>query len=73
LQKFLAERGVSTGVHYPVPLHLQRAFASARQRKGSLPVAERACQEILSLPLWPGMAESAVEEVAERVREFDRR
>ena len=66
LRKFLAERGVVTGVHYPVPLHLQPAF----QDSGSLPVAERACREVLSLPLWPYMPETAVEEVAARVREF---
>jgi dTDP-3-amino-3,4,6-trideoxy-alpha-D-glucose transaminase len=66
LRKFLAERGVVTGVHYPVPLHLQPAF----QDSGSLPVAEQACREVLSLPLWPYMPEMAVEEVAARVREF---
>ena len=66
LRKFLAERGVVTGVHYPVPLHLQPAF----QDSGSLPVAEQACREVLSLPLWPYMPETAVEEVAARVREF---
>jgi dTDP-4-amino-4,6-dideoxygalactose transaminase len=70
LRRFLAERGILTGVHYPVPLHLQPAFAGSGQRKGDLPIAERACRESLSLPLWPGMADSAVEEVAQRVREF---
>jgi len=66
LRKFLGERGIVTGVHYPVPLHLQPAF----QDSGSLPVAEQACREVLSLPLWPYMPETAVEEVAARVREF---
>jgi dTDP-3-amino-3,4,6-trideoxy-alpha-D-glucose transaminase len=70
LRKFLAERGILTGVHYPVPLHLQPAFRECGQSKGSLPVAERACREIVSLPLWPGMGEAAVEEVAARVCEF---
>ena len=70
LRGFLAERGILTGVHYPVPLHLQPAFRDCGQRKGTLPVAERVCREIVSLPLWPGMAEAAVEEVAERVRAF---
>ena len=70
LRRFLADRGILTGVHYPVPLHLQPAFRECGQRKGSLPVAERACRQIVSLPLWPGMPEAQVEEVGQRIREF---
>ena len=70
LRKFLAERGVTTAVHYPIPLHLQPAFRDCGLKRGSLPVAEQACGEILSLPLWPYMPETEVEEVAARVREF---
>jgi dTDP-4-amino-4,6-dideoxygalactose transaminase len=70
LRKFLAERGIITAVHYPVPLHLQPAFRDCGLKRGSLPAAEQACREVLSLPLWPYMPETAVEEVAERVREF---
>ena len=70
LRKFLAKRGVITGVHYPVPLHLQPAFQDCGMKRSALPVAEQACREVLSLPLWPYMPETAVEEVAARVREF---
>ncbi len=74
LRQFLAERGISTGVHYPVPLHLQPAFRNCggrrASRRGDFPVAERACREILSLPLWPSMPTGFVDEVAGRVREF---
>jgi dTDP-4-amino-4,6-dideoxygalactose transaminase len=70
LRKFLAERGVVTAVHYPIPLHLQPAFRDCGLKRGSLPATEQACREVLSLPLWPYMPETAVEEVAERVREF---
>ena len=70
LRRRLSEQGVMTGVHYPVPLHLQPAFAGAGMKRGDLPVAERACREIVSLPLYPYMPESAVEYVAEKVREF---
>jgi len=70
LRRFLAAQGIATGVHYPVPLHLQPAFRSRGMGRGDLPVAERACREVVSLPLWPGMGESAVAEVAERVRQF---
>jgi dTDP-3-amino-3,4,6-trideoxy-alpha-D-glucose transaminase len=71
LRKFLAERGVMTGVHYPVPLHRMRPFQDGRVK--SFPEAERACREIVSLPLWPGMPEVAVDEVAARIGEFYRR
>jgi dTDP-3-amino-3,4,6-trideoxy-alpha-D-glucose transaminase len=69
LRKLLAEHGIMTGVHYPVPLHLQPAFRECGMKRGDLPVTERACREILSLPLWPYMPASAVEEVAGRIRE----
>jgi dTDP-3-amino-3,4,6-trideoxy-alpha-D-glucose transaminase len=67
LRRHLVKHGIATGVHYDVPLHLHPAFAGSRLK---LPVAERACHEILSLPLWPYMPDSAVAEVAARVREF---
>jgi len=72
LRTFLAERGVMTGLHYPQPLHLQPAFQDCGAKRGDLPVAERACREVVSLPLWPGMRRGMVEEVAARVREFYR-
>lgn len=70
LRRHLAQHGIMTGVHYPVPLHLQPAFAGCGLKRGDLPVTERACREIVSLPLWPNMTDSAVEQVAQRVREF---
>jgi len=70
LRQHLAKHGIASGVHYAVPLHLQPAFADSGLKRGSLPVAERACREIVSLPLWPYMPDAAVAEVADRVREF---
>jgi dTDP-3-amino-3,4,6-trideoxy-alpha-D-glucose transaminase len=70
LREYLARRGVGTAIHYPVPLHLQPAFRDCGARRGDLPHAERAAREIVSLPLWPYLPESAVEEVAGRIREF---
>ena len=70
LRAHLARHGIATGVHYPVPLHLQPAFRDAASRRGDCPVAERACREVLSLPLGPHLPEAAVEEVAARIREF---
>jgi dTDP-3-amino-3,4,6-trideoxy-alpha-D-glucose transaminase len=70
LRRHLASCGIATGVHYPVPLHLHPAFREFGPGRGDLPVAERACREVLSLPLWPYMADAVVEEVAARIREF---
>jgi dTDP-4-amino-4,6-dideoxygalactose transaminase len=68
LRKRLAARGISTGVHYPAPLHRHPAFREFGPMAGGLPVAERACREVLSLPLWPYMTADSVEEVAARMR-----
>jgi dTDP-4-amino-4,6-dideoxygalactose transaminase len=70
LRAFLAKRGVGTGVHYPAPLHRMPAFQQAGMRRGDLPVAEKACREVLSLPVWPYMAEDQVRYAAECVRAF---
>jgi len=70
LRSHLAGHGIATGIHYPLPLHLHPAFREFGPPRGALPIAERACREILSLPLWPFMPESAVEEVAQRIQEF---
>jgi dTDP-4-amino-4,6-dideoxygalactose transaminase len=66
----LRERGIATLVHYPIPLHLQPAFASLGGRPGAFPVAEAAANEILSLPLYPEMTEDQVRTVAAAVREL---
>jgi dTDP-3-amino-3,4,6-trideoxy-alpha-D-glucose transaminase len=73
LRRHLASHGIATAVHYPVPLHLQPAFRDCGARRGDLPVAERACREILSLPLYPHLPDSAAEEVAGRICDFYRR
>jgi len=66
LREHLMARGIGTGVHYPVPLHKHPAFA----QEGSLPHAEKAVTEILSLPLWPYLKESAARRVAQQIRKF---
>jgi len=66
----LQQRGVSTLVHYPIPLHLQPAFAALGGRSGDFPVAERAAAEILSLPLYPEMTDEQALSVAAAVREL---
>jgi dTDP-4-amino-4,6-dideoxygalactose transaminase len=64
----LASRGIATAVHYPRPIHLQPAMASAGGRPGDLPVSERLSSEVLSLPLYPELPLSTVRRIAEEVR-----
>ena len=66
----LKERGIETLIHYPIPLHLQPAFAPLGGRPGDCPAAEAAAREILSLPLHPGMTDDDARFVAASVREL---
>jgi dTDP-4-amino-4,6-dideoxygalactose transaminase len=65
----LHERGIGTLIHYPIPLHLQPAFASLGGQPGELPVVEKAAGEILSLPLYPELTDDQAEAVVSAVRE----
>lgn len=67
LRAALLAAGIETGVHYPVPLHLNPAFASGQHPAGSLPCAEAACGEVLSLPIGPHIDESLAVQIAESV------
>lgn len=55
--------GIGWGLHYPVPLHLQPAYAHLGYKKGSLPVSEKLAEEILSLPIFPGMTTAQIDRV----------
>jgi dTDP-4-amino-4,6-dideoxygalactose transaminase len=70
LRRFLSDRGVGTGVYYPVPLHLQPCFAELGYREGDLPVSEALCREVLSLPVFPELSDEGRSEVAAGVRAF---
>jgi dTDP-4-amino-4,6-dideoxygalactose transaminase len=72
LRKHLSAKGIGSGVHYPRPLHLHPAFHGNGLKRGDLPQAERACREVLSLPLWPHLSFDSVEQVVEAVRSFYR-
>jgi dTDP-4-amino-4,6-dideoxygalactose transaminase len=69
LQAALSKRGISTLIHYPVPPHLQPAYAELGHTEGDFPVAEQIHREVLSLPLWPGMSDSQADRVIAAVRE----
>jgi dTDP-4-amino-4,6-dideoxygalactose transaminase len=73
LAAHLAERRIGTGRHYPQPPHLSKAYAHLARGEGSFPVAEAMAREVLSLPVFPGITDSEVEQVVEAVRAwFDR-
>jgi dTDP-4-amino-4,6-dideoxygalactose transaminase len=67
-QSQLAEAGVSTAIHYPIPLHLQKAYAHLPFGKGDFPVTERVAAEIVSLPLFPHMTLDQQDGVVDRVK-----
>jgi len=70
LQAHLRQRGISTGVYYAIPLHLQPAYRYLGYKEGDFPVAEAAAQESLSLPMYPELSAGEISHVAESVREF---
>jgi dTDP-4-amino-4,6-dideoxygalactose transaminase len=70
LKKFLHEKGIETGLHYPIPLHLQKAFRDRGYGEGSFPVAERYAKEILSLPMYPELTGEQIAYVVEKIKEF---
>ena len=65
LQAALTAEGIQTGIHYPVPVHLQPAYADHRYKKGSLPLSEKASVEVLSLPLYPEMTDDQIHTVSQ--------
>jgi len=72
LQAHLKSRGIGTAIYYPLPLHRQPCFAHLGHAAGSLPRAERAAQEVLSLPIYPELEPAQLDHVAEAIREFYR-
>lgn len=70
LRDFLRKRGISSLIHYPLPIHLQPAYKSRWPQRAALPVTETAAENVLSLPLYPELEESSVLRVTEALREF---
>jgi dTDP-4-amino-4,6-dideoxygalactose transaminase len=70
LRVFLQSREIQTGIHYPVPVHLQKAYADPRYPAGSFPCAETASREVLSLPLYPEIAPEQIHSVAQAIHDF---
>jgi dTDP-4-amino-4,6-dideoxygalactose transaminase len=72
LQQHLTTRGIGTGLHYPLPLHRQKAYAHLPVAAGSLPVTERLADRIISLPMFPELTDAQIDRVATSIREFYR-
>ena len=70
LQKYLNDKGVGTGLHYPVPLHLQKAYAYKGYKEGDFPVTESVAKRLLSLPMFPELTKAQIEYVAQTIKEF---
>jgi dTDP-4-amino-4,6-dideoxygalactose transaminase len=68
VKKRLEERGISTAIYYPLPLHLQPCFANLGYKKGDYPESERACDEVLALPVYPELSKEQVMYAAENLR-----
>ena len=72
LRQFLADRQIGSAIYYPIPLHLQNCFAALQYETGSLPNTEQATQEVLSLPVFPGLTPAEQDTVIDVVKEFCR-
>jgi dTDP-4-amino-4,6-dideoxygalactose transaminase len=70
LQAYLREAEIASAIHYPIPLHLQPAYAHFGKGKGSFPVAEEVAGEIISLPMYPELKEEAIHFITEKIIAF---
>ncbi|MBU1136567.1 MAG: DegT/DnrJ/EryC1/StrS family aminotransferase [Nanoarchaeota archaeon] len=70
LQEFLKQKGVSSGLHYPVPIHLQEAYSDLNYNKGDFPITESCVNEILSLPMFPELSEEQIKYIVDSIKEF---
>ena len=70
LKEFLEEQGIGTAIYYPLPLHLQPCFSFLGYREGDFPAAEKASEEVLSLPVYPELGEEERKYVIEKIKEF---
>jgi dTDP-4-amino-4,6-dideoxygalactose transaminase len=70
LASHLKDRGIGTAVYYPVPLHLQPCFANLGYKLGDFPVSERACEEVLALPIYPEIPEAHLQVVCTEIRAY---
>lgn len=73
LKTYLEGSGIATGLHYPIPLHIQKGLSCLGYREGEFPVTEKVSREILSLPMYPELTEGQISYVCNSIREFFQR
>jgi dTDP-4-amino-4,6-dideoxygalactose transaminase len=73
LREFMEEKGVSTSIYYPLPLHLQKCFSYLGYREGDFPVAEKAAREVLALPIYPELTADRQDYIASCISDFYKR
>lgn len=71
LKAHLEAKGIAAIIHYPIPIHLQPAYAHLGYNKGDFPITEMYCEQILSLPMFPELTDSDITYIAEAVKEFE--
>lgn len=71
LQEYLKGKGIQTLIHYPIPVHRQKAYSDLKLKKGSFKTAESAAGQILSLPMFPEITESEIRAVSEAINNYD--
>jgi dTDP-4-amino-4,6-dideoxygalactose transaminase len=72
LMAYLKQQGIECGIHYPLPLHLQPAYASFGFRKGQFPVSEQLAQEIISIPIYPELTSDQRQYIVDHIKKFVR-
>jgi dTDP-4-amino-4,6-dideoxygalactose transaminase len=70
LQEWLKSKGIGTGLHYAIPLHLQKAYEYLGYKEGDFPVAEKCAKQILSLPMFPELTQEEIEKVVSETKTF---
>ena len=68
--KLMGEAGIGCGIHYPIPVHLQKAYSHLPYKVGSFPISERCANEFLSLPMFPELTAEQVDTVVDNLREL---
>jgi len=66
----MKDKGVSCGIHYPIPLHLQKAYAYMGHSEGDFPVTEKVAKKIVSIPLFPELTNEQQDYIIKAIKEF---
>jgi dTDP-4-amino-4,6-dideoxygalactose transaminase len=69
LQEFLGDKGIATGLHYPLPLHMQKAYEHLGYKEGDFPITERVAKRLLSLPMYPELTRAQIKYVVDSIKE----